>query len=288
MTKELSGADFKKIYQEGVKLDSIDVMGMPCARIFFGFSGPAGRPEGFEVWAKRAGAAIGLNVSAVMCDLVNGTDLADELVWERILGELTSESGFDASLWSPPCSTFSVARRLPGGPPVLRGHLGSDLYGLPGLKPEHKEQVRMGTLLAKRTAQGIEAQRRSGRPWILESPAPRPDCASIFLLPEIVAACGPEAAFEDFVQCELGAASRKPTRLGSSFVLPVGLVNTCSHPARWWRLPPHGKWIWASHPPLSGRHRAVSPTSWRRGAEGNYRGTSRRGTCWRSVGGRGV
>ena len=125
-------------------LDAIDVEGLPQVNIFFGFSGPAGRPDGFDVWARRAGAVAGLQVSVEMCDIINGTDMADELVWKQILGKLSSKRGFQASLWSPPCSTFSVARRLPGGPPVLRGHSGVDLYGLANLKPEDKEQEQSG------------------------------------------------------------------------------------------------------------------------------------------------
>ena len=242
-------------------LYAINVEDMPQFNIFFGFSGPTGRPGGFDVWARRAGAAAGFKVTVEMCDIINGTDLADELIWEQILGKLSSSHGYQASLWSPPCSTFSVARHLPGGPPVLRGHTGVDLYGLANLKPADKERVRTGTLLAVRAAQGIKAQRNLGCPWILESPAPRPHCASVFSLPEITSACGTEVFVRDFVQCELGAASMKPTQLRSSFKLPDGLMDRCSHPSRWWKLPPHGDWIQAAHPPLRGRHRAVSPRS---------------------------
>ena len=175
-------------------LYAINVEDMPQFNIFFGFSGPTGRPGGFDVWARRAGAVAGFKVSVEMCDIINGTDLADELVWKQILGKLSSSHGYQASLWSPPCSTFSVARHLPGGPPVLRGHTGVDLYGLANLKPADKERVRTGTLLAMRAAQGIKAQRNLGCPWILESPAPRPHCASVFSLPEITSACGTEVS----------------------------------------------------------------------------------------------
>ena len=59
-------------------LDAINVENMPQVNIFFGFSGPTGRPGGFDVWARRAGAVAGFKVSVEMCDIINGTDLADE------------------------------------------------------------------------------------------------------------------------------------------------------------------------------------------------------------------
>ena len=39
-----------------------------------GFSGTAGRDDGFEVWARRAGHMAQLNVSVFMADAVNGVD----------------------------------------------------------------------------------------------------------------------------------------------------------------------------------------------------------------------
>ena len=91
------------------------------------------------------------------------------------------------------------------------------------MKPKEKEQVRIGTLLAKRAAHGIKAQRLAGRPWVLESLVPREGFASIFRLPEVIEACGESCVTTDFVQCELGALSQKPTELKSDFVLPEGL-----------------------------------------------------------------
>ena len=185
-----------------------------------------------------------------MADIRNEVDLADELIWERLLKDLGAKDGIDASLWSPPCPTFSPARRLPVR--LLRGHEGPDLYGLQGLTPKEKEQVRIGTLLAKRAAQGIKAQRLAGRPWVLESPVPREGFASLFRLPEVIEACGESCVTTDFVQCELGALSQEPTELQSDFVLPEGLKDQCNHERRWWRLPPRGDWLRAAHPPWQG------------------------------------
>eukprot|EP00972_Heterocapsa_arctica_P076000 11209154-Heterocapsa_arctica.AAC.1 len=63
---------------------------------------------------------------------------------------------FSASLWSPPCSTFSAARSLGGfGPAPLRSHSGPDRYGYKSLRPREKEEVRLGTLLALRTVEAL-------------------------------------------------------------------------------------------------------------------------------------
>ena len=94
--------DFETFYRNGLALDSVRVDSKPVVRIFYGFSGPPGLPGGFDTWARRAGAAAGVRVDVVMGDIVNDMDLADELVWERILRELVDRRGFQASLWSPP------------------------------------------------------------------------------------------------------------------------------------------------------------------------------------------
>ena len=91
-----------------------------------------------------------LNVQVFMADLENGIDLLDDIAWEARQKKIEDE--FDASLWSPPCSTFSAVRELPGGPPPLRGAAGPDLYGFAHLVGPEKEQVRIGTLCACRAA----------------------------------------------------------------------------------------------------------------------------------------
>jgi len=253
---------FKELILAGTSLDHAADKDWPCVRIFYGFSGPAGRADGFEAWARRAGNAVKLNVSVFMADATNGVDLADELTWERLLRELAASGGYDASLWSPPCSTFSAARNLPGGPPPLRGPRPPELYGLHHLTYKQKEQVRLGTLLACRAAQGIRAHRGCDRPYILENPAEPEDGPSLFNLPEIVDACGEDVIKSRFPQCGLGAESVKLTDWRSNFLLPSGPSSSCEHPKRWWRLPPNGSWLWTSHPPLKGRHRAVLPEVW--------------------------
>ena len=180
----------EQVYKDAEALDKTPTSHLPLVILFYGFSGPAEKDNGFEVWARRAGAACGLCVTVHMADIENGIDLADDVAWKDLAVRLATD--FDGSLWSPPCSTFSAARTRPGGPPLLCGHCGKDLYGLPSLRPSDKEKVRVGTLLALRAAQGIDVQKRAGKPWILETPSPRPRVSSVFSLPEVQDACGPD------------------------------------------------------------------------------------------------
>ena len=76
--------DYKAFFQAGAMHDETPHQDWTKVRIFYGFSGPAGRTDGFEVWARRAGHLAQLNVSVFMADAVNGVDLADELNWERL------------------------------------------------------------------------------------------------------------------------------------------------------------------------------------------------------------
>jgi len=63
--------DYKELIAAGSSLDYAADKDWPCVRIFFGFSGPAGRTDGFEVWARRAGIAAKLNVSVFIAGFSN-------------------------------------------------------------------------------------------------------------------------------------------------------------------------------------------------------------------------
>ena len=131
----------------------------------------------------------------------------------------------------------------------------------------------MGTLLAVRAAEGIRIHRLHERPFILENPAARPGKPSLFKLPEILDACGPDACITVFYQCSVGAKSPKPTGWRSSFKLPEGPRGECIHPKVWWRLPPSGEWILRAHAPLRGRYQAVAPEIWDRMTAAQRRGS---------------
>ena len=120
-----------KIYSLGSTLDAVNLDELPIKTIFFAFSGPAGRADGFEVWARRLGVACGLCVNVIMADLVNGMDLSDELEWESLLSlrSRTGEQG-QQTLWCPPCSSFTVSGEHHGSQPVLRAATGPALHGV--------------------------------------------------------------------------------------------------------------------------------------------------------------
>ena len=236
----------------------------PTLSLFYGFSGPTQRQGSFADWAKIVGYLVGFNVSVVMADILNDVDLADNTIWHQHRVQLGPGGSYHGSLWSPPCSTFSKARRHgDGGPPPLRGASGADLLGLPDIRPEDKEKLRLGTLLAVRTGEGIGAQGDADKPWLLENPPEVPEQPSLFNVPQVAEQLEKQQAHKRVIpQCSLGAEAVKMTEFRSKFKIPVDTAQRCTHPRRWMRLPPSGRWIRVSHPPLVGKHLAVSPETW--------------------------
>ena len=111
------------------------------------FFGPADR----EVSLESCLNALGVPTEAY--DIVNGSayDHVDDTVWDALWKRL-QDGQFSGVFASPPCNTFSVARELPGGPPVLRGIHGASRYGLGELTVKQKELVRVHNLLAVRAS----------------------------------------------------------------------------------------------------------------------------------------
>lgn len=212
------------------------------------------------------GAQSGAQYEVVFADICNGGefDLSEQSVFEEHMGLL--ESGYYAAVVaSPPCSTYSIARKRPCGPPQLRGPNGSDVYGFAWLQPDDKERVRLGTLLALRALAFVRAAAQKQLPHLLENPVDvENDVGAIYALPEY------KQFAKEFqvkrtlgVQCELGASSVKPTELWSSF--DISLPTECTHPPCWWFVPSTGEWKWRSHAPLIGKERAISEQHWREG-----------------------
>ena len=81
-----------------------------------------------------------------------GHNLADEGVWSGIRGDIESDV-YQAKFSAPPCGSFCANRGIGPGPRVFRGAEVSDLFGLPNSEPSEKDTVRIGTLLALRTAE---------------------------------------------------------------------------------------------------------------------------------------
>ena len=237
---------------------------MKPLNLFYGFSGPTERQGSFADWAILVGAHLGYCVVTCMADIVNGVNLADSLIWDQHLAQLGPGGTYDGSLYSPPCGTFSRARKEgDGGPPPLRGTHGPELLGLDNLDPKDKEKVRTGTLLAVRTAEGIKAQGAARRPWVFENPPERGDAPSIYRVPQVLEQMEEQKAHSKIVaQCNLTADAVKRTEFRSDFEICQDVPDRCNHQRVWWRLPPHGRWLRAAHPPLVGKHRAVRPEVW--------------------------
>ena len=83
-------------------------------------------------------------------DWTEPTDLADSLTWSTIEKRFDE---FDALLTSPPCTTFSKARKKNPGP--LRTEAAPGIYGRDNLTPAQKERVKTDTLLALRGAAAV-------------------------------------------------------------------------------------------------------------------------------------
>lgn len=114
-------------------------------------------------------------------DIINDPelqDLASVEVWEKALRVCQSRR---------PCSTFSAARtsrERDHMPRALRGPEDPDLYGFRDLRPEDKEKVRMGTLLASRAAEAAlalaQCRQGIGSHWFFETPKVRKEAPSVF------------------------------------------------------------------------------------------------------------
>ena len=226
------------------------------------FSGPSGRKDGL------ASSLNSLGCDCEEWDIVNGEayDLADDATYQ-LLKQRISQGEFDGGLLGPPCHTVSNARRdSDGGPRPLRLSGDRDIYGRPGLSPEEKEDVRMGTLLALRAADTFMIFYELGKPVILEQPS-RPehgDAISMLNLPEfkrILKLGGVQHS--KVAQCNYGAASEKPTSLMHFMVSFGDALSSCRHSKRWWRLPSTGAWMQAAHPPLSGKELYIPADQWR-------------------------
>eukprot|EP00972_Heterocapsa_arctica_P056249 8299135-Heterocapsa_arctica.AAC.1 len=140
-------------------------------RILHAFSGPGDRADGFAATIVLVGG---------VCDEIDTLtdavlhDLTKDSVWNDLFATLSS---YDASLWGTPCTTFSSARppvpEYRGYPRQLRGKTGRDRYGIRGLTAQEAIEVKVGTLLAVRTAASLKELIILRRPWVYETPWPR-------------------------------------------------------------------------------------------------------------------
>ena len=181
-------------------------------------------------------------------------DLSDDLIFKNLLSRLP---GFHAILLSPPCSSFGC-RRLDGGPRPLRGVSPTEIYGLRNLDPQSSEKVRLGTLLAIRSAEIINKAIQLDIPWLLEQPAPHEHRPHMFVLPEFSDIKTYPITHLD--QCMVGCEFSKPTVLLGTVGVSFGAK--CDHPKKWFRETPSGKYRFSAHPPLRGKLKAVPTEEW--------------------------
>ena len=97
--------------------------------------------------------------------------------------------------------------------PRPSGPHGKELYGLKGLTPRQNKQVRLGTLLATRSAGMATLCDDLGIPWIVKQPLIREGNVSAFNLPEWVRVRErPEINRMDLDQCKFADSPPRPAR----------------------------------------------------------------------------
>ena len=234
-------------------------------RVLHLFSGLAQRPDGVAATLQSHG--VSCDDKDILNTWLKDQDLADDATWGRIRSRIKA-GDWDIVLAGPECGTFCPARRLPPPrPPVLRSL--DHLYGFPksmarelDLIPSDFEDIRMGNLLAERTAEAGHLQMDGGRAFIFEQPAPWDGHPHMFMFKSFQALVERGARHIDFDQCQLGGESTKPTRLlyagvdiaGSPF---ASLQLRCQHPKQWVDDRKGGQ-TWAAHPPLRGRREGTA------------------------------
>lgn len=197
-----------------------------------------------------------LGVDSITFDILEGKagDLADDAVWRPLLTRIHNGE-FACLVAGPPCSTFSRARLIPGGPPPLRGLTGKERYGLPRLTVQQSELVRAHNLLAVRTAAAASVFLAQGKPFLIEQPALRVGEVSMFNLDEFVQLMkNPSVLHFVAPQCSFGASAKKMTSWVTAGLNLDDMPPNCTHTTRTWYAK-DGSTVRAKHPPSRGTKR---------------------------------
>ena len=209
-----------------------------------------------------------LEVIEMDIEISDRHDMACDAIWSDVLRIIMARR-IRASLWSPPCSTFSFARKPDGrGPMPLRGCGPGEIYGLPNLTMAQLQTVKLGTLLATRTAEALVIHLSLLIPFIFEQPEPREGERHMTLLPEFKPIMEDPRVIKKIIdQCRAGAGVRKRSLLLLFLIVdaegPVAATAIlCNHPAKWWTVPWSGESYHAPHPTVKGRQWAIPSEDW--------------------------
>ena len=208
--------------------------------------------------------SLGSDCMEVDIEAKSTMDLLDCDVWQKLLDDIRSGKYFGIFA-SPPCCTFSVARKgkFDRGPCQLRGADMPQLYkGVAGLTQQEREQIKIGNVLADRAAEAVHWFAVRGYPWAIEQPARREGNPSMFNLPKFeLLRRTPDACFKRFAQCNFGCEFQKSTEILGN----IGLDHwpgDCCHPTKEWIVPWSGVKHVGPHPPLRGRQKAIPAEGW--------------------------
>eukprot|EP00435_Cladocopium_sp_Y103_P022772 s4904_g5.t1 len=256
---EVDQKDAMQQQTEGSSRNSVDSLtDTACegARILYLYSGPHRPNDGVAFYARELGS----DCTYVDKEFDDSHDLLNQAFWETLKKTFRE---YDSALLSPPCSSFTAARRGHGGPRPLRGIEGRDRYGLKGLAPHEKKLVTDGTVLAIRAADAAEEFDEDDGWWMLEQPHEREGQTSMWKLDEMQRLRNrPGVRMYTFAQCRFGCRAEKLTDLMSNIPGLEQFTVLCNHPSREWVIPWSGESVWSPHPPLRGRQWAIPREEW--------------------------
>ena len=225
-------------------------------QVLYLYSGPHRPNDGLARYLRDMGA----DCVCVDREFNESHVLLDQTFWEMCKADFDK---YDSWMSSPPCSSFTPARRGQGGPEPLRGVQGPERYGLRNLRPEDKKKVVEGNVLAIRASEASGYAHCHGRWWIVEQPHGRPGKTSMWTLDEFVYLMELEDVYKyTFDQCRVGCRAQKKTDFISNIPGLDEFTVTCDHQPTMWVIPWSGERIYAPHPPLKGRQWAILEEEW--------------------------
>ena len=206
---------------------------MPAAPGFLEiFAGKAGLTQA----AKRHGVAVLPPIELLPNEVVlEAVDILQPEVLQHVKALLTGHH-VQMVHFGTPCSSFSQARKLDGGPPPLRDR--DHLYGLAGLAADDQKALRLGTQLMEVTAQLVTSAQQAGVKWSIENP----ETSLLWDMPPVqTLASFPTVQKFGLDMCRFGSPHMKPTTLLANYDL-AAVALRCDRAQR-----PH------EHEPLIGK-----------------------------------